>query len=75
MRGAIGENAVKNFMCGAVAAHGQKVAIALCVCFASELRGVSGGAGSDHVNRQPLRAQLRQLAAGEFARTAAARGG
>src|SRR5262249_22236049 len=53
----VGKYAVEDFVCGAIAAHGQKMAIALIVGFASELYGVTGPGGSDDVNVQAAFAQ------------------
>src|SRR5271155_1501315 len=74
-RRAVRKNAVENFVRGAITADGEKPSIALRVGFASELCGVTGRAGGNDVQRQSLRAQLRQLGAGKFCGAAAASGG
>src|ERR1700730_4239145 len=62
-------------MRGAVATHGDEMAIALEVTFARERNGVTRSSRSDHIDGQPAFAQTRQSRPGEFRRAAATRGG
>jgi len=50
MLGMAREDAVEDFVSGAITAHGEKLAIALRVGLVRELAGVAGAARSDDVN-------------------------
>src|SRR5882724_2388763 len=65
------KNSVENFMRSAVAAHGEKPAIALAVCFARKLNGVTRAGGSDDVDVQAFCAEACKRWAGELRRFAA----
>ena len=65
------ENAVENFVSRAVAADGEKAAIALIVGFACELESVAGPCRGDYVDLQPFFAQTRDCGAGKFGGTSA----
>src|SRR6202035_3786116 len=71
----MGEDAVEEFVSGAVAADGDKAAVALIVAFASQLGGVARSGGGDDVNVQAVFAQTRDGRAGELSGAAAACGG
>ncbi len=69
------KNSVENFMGGAVAAHREKPAIALAVCLARKLNGVTGTGGSDDVDVQAFCAEPCKRRAGELRGFAATCGG
>jgi hypothetical protein len=71
----VGEDAVEEFVSGAVAAYGDEAAIALGIGFASERGGVTGSGRGDYVNVEAFFAQARDGRAREFAGAAAACGG
>src|SRR5438445_11471462 len=59
------KNSVENFMRSAVAAHGEKPAIALAVCFARKLKGMTRAGRSDNVGVQAFCAEACRRRAGE----------
>src|SRR5580658_8738583 len=59
LRSAGGENAVDDFVSGAVAPDRDKTPIALVVGFAREIDRVAGAGGSDHVDADAAFAQPR----------------
>jgi hypothetical protein len=65
------ENAVENFVRGAVAADGEKAAIALIVGFARELDSMTGPGRAKHVDLQALLTQARDCRARKFGGAAA----
>ena len=69
------KDAIENFVGGAVASDGDKPPIALVVCFAREISGVTRSRGSDDVNRQAIFAQASEGRASQFSRTATTGGG
>ena len=70
-----GENAVDDFVSGAVAPDRDKTPVALVVGFAREIDRMAGAGGSDHVDADAAFAQAREGWSGKFCRTAAPRSG
>src|ERR1700688_3536619 len=60
----VGEDAVEEFVSGAVTADGDEAAVALIVGFASSFGGVAGSGGGDNVNVEAVFAQSRDGRAG-----------
>src|SRR5882762_7695999 len=67
------ENAVDDFVRGAVAADGKEAAIALVVGFAGELHGVARSHGGDRVHAQPFRLKAAEFGSGELCGASTAR--
>jgi hypothetical protein len=55
----VGEDTVKNFVSGAVAAYGDETAVILLISLASEIGSMPRTCGGDNVNVETVFAQAR----------------
>ena len=67
-----GKNTVQNFVAGAVAADGEKFAVALGVAFAREAHSIGRSGGGHHVDVDAAGAQAGQRGPGKFGGAATA---